>query len=569
MKGKAIQSFSILVCLLCGILAGCGGTEQVRLPKPVPITSVSVQPGALSMIAGDSRNFSALDNHGRPASVRWAVDEGAAGGSVAGVTDFSAAYTAPVAAGTYHVTATSTVNPALSAKATIVVEPVSVVVQPATDTLGPSTQRAFRATTQSGDPNPLVTWLVVESPAGGTITSNGLYAAPATEGTYHVVATSSVDPSKSSMATVTVVPAGFRPAANLLEGRAAHTATLLPDGRVLFIGGACLYCEYTNFMAEEFYYSAPIASAEIFDPEAGFSLVTGQLNVARYGHTATLLPDGRVLVAGGFIVDSPSTGNVPTGSAEIHDPATGQFTVTGALRIPRGNHTATLLANGAVLISGGATFDSLVEAETYDPVSGTFSLTGDMQFPRQGHTATALQDGRVLIVGGFGAYGPDTVAQAELYDPQSRTFAGTGSLASPREYHSATLMPSGKVLIAGGDSRNGLDATAEFYDPPSGTFVPAGSMSATRTGHTATLLQDGRVLLAGGVTDLRPDLGLRVTTTRAELYDPSTGVFTPTGGLFVARFAHTATLLGNGSVLIAGGVNGDSQAPIVTCEVYP
>ncbi|HEV2721914.1 MAG TPA: kelch repeat-containing protein, partial [Thermoanaerobaculia bacterium] len=303
-----------------------------------------------------------------------------------------------------------------------------------------------------------------------------------------------------------------------------------------------------------------------------FSAV-GPLAVARDGHTATLLPNGKVLIAGGFGTDPVTHAILYLASAELYDPATASFSAAGSLATGRAGHTATLLPNGKVLIVGGTNFNvatGFVRAgELYDPATGHFSPVGDFAFGRRDHTATLLQNGKVLIAGGFGSVSATTfdyIVQAELYDPANGTIVTSGGLTAARQEHTATLLPNGKVLIAGGGSSVSL-ATAELYDPATGFFTLTGSMATARDRHTATLLQNGNVLIVGGKgTDsgvFSPALG------PAELYDPASGTFSPSGTLNVLRLSHTATLLQNGNVLVAGGQNPDAYiGALYSAELY-
>jgi hypothetical protein len=291
--------------------------------------------------------------------------------------------------------------------------------------------------------------------------------------------------------------------------------------------------------------------------QQGTFVPTGSLNTARSAHTATLLNNGKVLVAGGA-----AGTNGAIASAELYDPATGTFTITGSMTTPRESHTATLLNNGKVLIAGGYTNDCCggASAELYDPATGTFTVTGSMATRREAQTATLLNSGKVLIAGGYniGCCGD---ASAELYDPATETFTATGSMNTARVYHTATLLNNGKVLVAGGANRTDTLASAELYDPVTGTFTAPGSMNTTRVNHTATLLNDGTVLVAGGSSGSGSGGG-----ASAELYDPSTETFTATGSMNTARFEHTATLLSNGTVVVAGGFS--SAISLVSAELY-
>jgi N-acetylneuraminic acid mutarotase len=269
----------------------------------------------------------------------------------------------------------------------------------------------------------------------------------------------------------------------------------------------------------------------------------GQMSMPRQSHTATVLNDGRVLAAGGFSDDLSFTA---LASADLYDPISDQWSSTGSMNVARGAHTGTKLGDGRVLVAGGGTRI----AELYDPATGAWTTTGSMHAARSSHTATLLTDGKVLVAGGCSV--PSCVT-AELYDPAAGTWTPTATMQANRNMHTATLLPDGKVLVAGGQTLVLSDyASAELYDPGTGTWSLTGSMLAARDSHTATLLPGGTVLVAGG-EQVSPD-GTTILR-QAEIYDPASGIWKATGSMSVPRYAHTATSLRKGSVLVAGGQN--------------
>jgi hypothetical protein len=337
----------------------------------------------------------------------------------------------------------------------------------------------------------------------------------------------------------------------MLKPRAFHTATLLANGNVLIAGGSM---DFTG----------PVATTELYDPDQGTFTAAGNTTAPRTGHTATLLPDGKVLIAGGSV--SAGQGMIPSNGAEIYDPSTGTFSVTGKMI---GNHLcqqAILLGNGKVLITGGSVSgaaDLVPDAELYDPATGTFAATGTYVTDThlygfntcQGSQSTLLPDGRVLIVFESGG--------AELYDPSLSAFTRTGNPITT-SYNdglpAATLLMSGKVLVAGGADDTGFHTSAGLYNLSTETFAATGNMMTGRALNTATLLPDGNVLMAGTYLFGGGSLA------SAELYDPVTGAFTPTRAMTTTRSLHTATLLSNGRVLIAGGSTFGRSTPLA--ELY-
>src|SRR5664280_263643 len=288
-------------------------------------------------------------------------------------------------------------------------------------------------------------------------------------------------------ASATAGPAQFAATGSMTSARDGHTATLLPDGTVLVAGG------HATGVAGSF------VSAELYDPAASTFIPTGSMAQPRMGHTATIVQrDGgaRVLIVGGFDDNSQKT----TGTAELYDPASGTFSATGSLSQARFGQTATLLADGRVLIAGGQSRAlALNSAEVYDPKTGTFALTGPMAQSRFGQTATLLPNGQVLVAGGYNA-SQMWLASTELYDPATGKFRPAGNMATPRSWHSVSLLSDGRVLVAGGqdDKNSGFLSSADVFDPGTNKCIATGSMKVARSNQTATLLSDGRTLIVGG-----------------------------------------------------------------------
>ena len=294
---------------------------------------------------------------------------------------------------------------------------------------------------------------------------------------------------------------------------------------------------------------------------AGLWSQTGSMAEIRFRHTLTLLPDGTVLVAGGG-------DGFPLALTQLYnpdpDPAAGAWSSTGSMLEPRWDHTATLLSDGRVLVTGG---NGLASAELYDPITGTWSPAGSMDVAQGSHTATLLSDGsgRVLVIGG---------ASAELYNPLTETWSSAGSMAVARSGHTATLLPSGKVLVAGGGyGRENELASAELYNPGTNSWSPTGSMAERRGTHTAMLVTTAedkvkvKVLVVGGLNTVKKGRNWKTNyLASAELYDPVAETWSSTGGMATARFLPTATALDDGKVLIAGGWDGETE--LTNGELY-
>lgn len=267
---------------------------------------------------------------------------------------------------------------------------------------------------------------------------------------------------------------------------------------------------------------------------------------ARLGHTATLLLDGRVLITGGMRRNQQFYR-----SAELYDPTTKKFGPTGEMNFARVGHAAVLLRSGKVLIVGGLSGHECTDsAELYEPSTGKFTVIAKMSSKRGQPGATLLSNGDVLVAGGADHDTPGGIASAEIFHADTLRFEPVGSMHYSRISHTATLLNDGRVLIAGGRGGS-VTATAELYDPQTKTFLQTGSMRTARYKHTAAFLPDGKVLVAGGSDD-RDWQGL---TNSAEIYDPKTEEFFATSPLNDKRFKlpEESVQLPTGRILIAGG----------------
>jgi hypothetical protein len=298
--------------------------------------------------------------------------------------------------------------------------------------------------------------------------------------------------------------------------RGGSEAVLLPSGSVLVVGGSHM---------------------EQYDPTTASWSVVAELPPEMANPTATLLLNGKVLITG------------MGSSAFLYDPTSQSLRVTAPMagtRYSRARlHTATLLGDGRVLIAGGGDLTSQPTdaAEVYDPASDTWQSTGSMTTPRILLTTTLLPDGRVLAIGSTSP-GAST---AELYDPQTGLWRATASLSTYRTSYSATLLPDGQVLVLGGSS----EPTAELFDPVAESWRTVGGMPRPRHGHQTTLLPDGRVLVTGGHDG---DPWMPVSHSVVEAYDPATHTWSRLAPLHIPRAGHRATGLVDGRVLVTGGV---------------
>jgi N-acetylneuraminic acid mutarotase len=350
-------------------------------------------------------------------------------------------------------------------------------------------------------------------------------------------------------------PTGWVATGRIVSPRiGGHTVTLLDDGTVLVTGGAA--DDPNHIPASSFPPALTVerlASAELLDPATLTWTATGSLTQPRSNHTATLLPDGRVLVAGGL---QDRAGTRAVRGAELYDPATRTWTPTGEMTQPRSQHSATVLLDGRVLVAGGFSEDAYVNsAELYDPATGTWTRTGDMTAARGRHTATVLPDGRVLVVGGVSGNvwsGPccGPLSSAELFDPSTGIWTATGSTTDPSGELAATQLLDGRVLIVAGPY--GPSPSGDLYDPATGTWSPTSPLIEPLAGLTAVLLLDGRVLVAGGWVQGPPDTFTGLAT--AQIYDPETNLWSVAPDMLASRGeGQVAIRLADGRVLLVGG----------------
>jgi hypothetical protein len=336
----------------------------------------------------------------------------------------------------------------------------------------------------------------------------------------------------------------FVRAGRIVQPRLDHTATLLHDGSILLIGGSAELGGPALATAELWVPPATAASAphlvppEVILPQpAGIPIGVaprGEMTTQRWGHTATLLEDDRVLITGG----------ADGGPAELFDPATGMFNSTGSMSESRVYHTATRLADGRVLVFGG--LNEPATAEIYDPATGRFSLTGAPLTDRGARDAILLKDGRVLGVSGF---------IAELYDPDTGTFGLLPEMSRVKGSDRLANLPDGRVLVVGANRRKG-QAEAKLFDPVTETFSSLVLDRFLTEGQTLTSLPDGRALVAGGWGD----------RGAIHLFDPTSATFELAGRLKILRGGHQAVALPDGRVLIIGGQT--RQGPTRSIEAF-
>ena len=584
----AIRAIRLAAAVLvsASLFACGGGGGSTPPPPPLVITSTSaLPPGGVVGSLYNSQHCGRggcrpppfqLSASGGVGTIRWtwAAAAGSSlppGLSLAGNLISGTPLVGSVGSYSVIVTATDTGTPAAQGShpyTITIVNPPPPVIAAQPGPQGATLNQPYSYQFQVGGFAPVTVSETGALPPGlAPLTTTGLLAGTPTSANLYPITVHAIDAAgqdTSQTFTIGVFQHGFAPTGDMQVMRELHTATLLASGQVLVTGGL-----------SDAGGSGWLNSSELFTPASGSFATTGLLQVARAQHTATLLCDlaalpctnPKVLVVGGNAAAGP------VGSAELYDPTAGTFTLTaGSLATARYGHTATRLLSGMVLIAGG-TVDgttALASAELFNPATGTFSATAaPMASARSSHTATLLADGRVLIAGGAdiaGGTGAVWLNSAELYDPVTNTFSAISSLMTVARYaHTATLLPGGKVLITGGFPTGPSVVAAELYDPaavaPAASFTATGALVTPRSGHTAVLLPSGQVLLVGGGSYQGPIL------QHAELYDPASGVFASTGGMHIGRAGHTLTSLGSsGRALVAGGDN--NGISLNTAEIY-
>jgi len=363
-------------------------------------------------------------------------------------------------------------------------------------------------------------------------------------------ATSPITPptQTSNPPATTTIASKFVAVGNMITSRAEHTAILLPNGKVLIAGGLTV-----GYPVEQ-----PLASAELYDSSTRTFTSTGSMAVARSSPSAVLLSSGKVLIVGG-------SGDL---TAEIYDPATGVFTSAGTMVSIGAGGTASPLSSSdsrhPVLLKDGRVLIEGLNAEIYDPATGTFTLTAPYTDTNPlWYTSTLLNDGRVLLTGCLLNIPGNLACSAgatEIYNPATNAFSSSTPLSPWDDVYTATLLTSGQVLIAGSDEMDG-PADASLFDPAGGSFLSAGKTAGTHQFSAAVRLSDGTVLITGG------QVWGGSGSSSVDLYDPTPAKFTSLGNMTQGRHNHTATLLADGTVLVAGGWGG-WPASTDTAEIY-
>jgi hypothetical protein len=575
MKSNQKQIGGLVILAMVGVLflAGCGGsTASPANNQPPPLAAVTVSPASVTVQASGVQQFTAtVSPSGASQAVSWSLSGAGCTGASCGTIDATGKYTAPATVSnpaTVTVTARSVVGTSSAATATVTILNVpssSFSVNPASVAFGNQTLNTTSAPrtvtlTNTGSATEPVSVRMNGFNFADFAQANDCppVIAPGASCSFRVTFTPSatgdrigvlvIDGSRdeeglvnltgTGIARTTGLPGTFTMVSSMSTARADHTATLLPNGKVLIAGG-----NGNGFQ--------PLASAELYDPSTGMFTLTGSMSTARADHTATLLPNGKVLIAGGS--DRRDIFQ-PLAGAELYDPSTGMFTTTGSMTTVQRAGPATSLQDGRVFVAGET------NAEIYDPASGTFAPTGAYvdAIPVWWNTVSLLVDGRILLTG---CAVQCAVGATELFDPQSGTFSRTAPMKGWDNVNTATLLMNGRVLLVGNVENDGSPADAEVYDPAAGTFMFIGNTIAPHEFAAAVGLVDGSVLITGG--QLPGGNG----SAGSDLYLPASGTFAFAGNMTAARHEQTATLLDDGTVLIVGGYS-VWPTPTASAEIY-
>ncbi|MCW5635143.1 MAG: Ig-like domain-containing protein [Rubrivivax sp.] len=549
---SCLRSWAIVVVVVA--IGGCGQGAN----SPQQLESIEVTPAASTVPRGRSQQFTAMGLFSDGSvvdltrSVRWTSSA-----PEVAVLDPATGLAQSVGEGSTQVSAASG---SVSGSATLrVTRPVlqflAITPAPAYAGIGIATPLTATGTYTDGTTTDLtgqVVWTstspaVSLGPRPGEVRGLAL-------GTTTIVASLE---SVTVEAPLVIVAAAWSPAPSPDGGNFADAAVVLQDGRVLALSGR---------------------NAQVFDPSTHrWSAAAAMPSDHGGGYSATLLADGRVMVAGGRV-----------STVELFDPSTGAWSVAASMSTVRREHTATLLADGGVLVVGGRdlagqTGTVLASAERYDPRSSNWSSAGSLSTGRTLHTATLLADGRMVVVGGAAE------TTADIYDPATNTWSQTAQMNVDRTQHTATLLRDGRVLVVGGvrptwnmalrSVESDWASPAELYDPATNTWSVT-SVSGGRFRHSASVLPNGQVLVAGGAAwyyfgpGLPDDLA-RKSLRSVEIYDPVAGRSTPAADMPFESLGHVATQLRGGKTLVIGGhglvtrlVFRDSGLPrLVTTEV--
>jgi len=496
-----------------------GGTTQIVYHFPASSTGIQVLLPfqSVSMPPSGCLLASAVVTGATDTRVTWTLQEGSSGGTVSA----KGLYTAPATAGTYHLVATSLQDPTKKGTLAIQVVPTGVTVDITPVNAYLLTQREITLTAKvNGVPSPEVEWKVKEGDSGGTIDGTGKYTAPATAGTYHIVATSLWDPSVQSIATIEVAASsGY---ASITMPKPLHSLSAVPllDDNVLLTGGGSAPDTFGTDQVSN--------QAFLFQPSTGTFSSAGTLNTPRYNHTGILLPTGQVYLSGGQATGGYYAPSLNT--CETYTLGSG-FTSAPPLSDAWTNHMTLPLPDGRFFLWGRGVY-MWGAPQHLDPTTGALlAITGDTNVSVKA-SGTLLQDGRVLLAGeGPGAF---------LFDPDTGSMK---NIAPDSNWSDTTgvCLSDGRVLL--------LQPTrADLFDPGTKTFTQTGSPLTTRVRCRATLLPNGKVLITGGYNPATYK-GIALT----ELYDPDAGLFSSAGELPTGRYMHTPVLLSNGKVAIFGG----------------